>query len=497
MVKNAEKIHSTIVVYPTYWRTGTMYHLSNAQSIVQIQQLPFQCDMELSSLRRWYNESRIMVDRFGDLIRSGRLTGWERTTYYDNHNPILWEIGHVWFFWHKFFVQFIGLPEQDALAAIPEPNELYNSFIRRENRDVSRYDLALPDISTVDQYRDALDKEICAWLEQKQQPSKHEYYAFMISLLHTHMHIEAFLFDYMLFNLANPLAVQPSNSSYPIKLNPYNNRNNNKQLEIDMVSIPGGEFTQGRNILDGYITTMIWDNEMTGFQVSVPSFTVSKHPITQAQYLDFVLAGGYDLQQNGGLWSYDGRRWLERSGAKYPMFWFPDPETGRWKRRVFDRVVDILAEEPNHPVSHISYLEACAYCNWRGGRLLTETEWEYLAYLEESLAGDKSNETGIKIANLDYSAGGTRDVRLDGICPETGVAGLFGNVWCWCQEPIYPYPGFVIDPLYREFTYPYFGFKYILRGGAWACPRILINRWYRNAQPYDTRKQITGFRIAY
>jgi iron(II)-dependent oxidoreductase len=314
------------------------------------------------------------------------------------------------------------------------------------------------------------------------------------------MHIEAFLFDYMLFNLPNPLAKQP--------VQEVPNRKSGHRLEVEMVAIPGSPgFNQGRRIGDSYAseTYMVWDNELTSAEtppVHVNAFYVSKHPITQAQYLDFVLSDGYDPIRNPDIWSYDGKRWLDRSGAKCPMFWFQDAGDGKWKRQVFDRVVDILAEEPNHPMSHISYLEADAYCKWRGGRLLTETEWEYLAYLESELAGDRGNETGIKIANLDYgdlsnmTGGGTRDVRLDGTCPETGVSGLFGNVWCWCQEPIYPYPGFVIDPLYREFTYPYFGFKYILRGGAWTCPRILFNRWYRNAQPYDTRKQVTGFRLA-
>jgi len=471
-----------------------MYTLTKQQAIDRITQLPFRYPVELLSLKRLYTTARGMVDRCGDPIRAGRITGRERSRLYrDSHNPILWEIGHVWFFWHRFFVEFLGLDDSGARCAIPDVGELYNSFIRRENADVSRYDLDLPGIETVDRYRDALDREICAWLDRQTAPPKHEYYAFMISLLHTHMHIEAFMFDYMLFNMPNPLAMQP--------VQEVPNRKSGSRLEVEIVAIPGtAGFKQGRRIGDSYAseTYMVWDNELTSAEtppVHVNAFYVSKHPITQAQYMDFVIADGYDLNRNPGIWSYDGKRWLDRSGAKAPMFWFQDVDR-RWKRRVFDRVVDILAEEPNHPMSHISYLEADAYCKWRGGRLLTETEWEYLAYLESELSGDMGNETGIKIANLDYEVMGTRDVRLDGTCPETGVSGLFGNVWCWCQEPIYPYPGFVIDPLYREFTYPYFGFKYILRGGAWSCPRILVNRWYRNAQPYDTRKQVTGFRLA-
>ena len=40
-----------------------------------------------------------------------------------------------------------------------------------------------------------------------------------------------------------------------------------------------------------------------------------------------------------------------------------------------------------------------------------------------------------------------------------GIHQLIGNAWEWCQEAIYPYDGFVIDPVYREMSYPFFGYK--------------------------------------
>ena len=36
---------------------------------------------------------------------------------------------------------------------------------------------------------------------------------------------------------------------------------------------------------------------------------------------------------------------------------------------------------------------------------------------------------------------------------------LIGNVWEWCEEPIYPYNGFIIDPIYREMSYPFLDLK--------------------------------------
>ena len=101
----------------------------------------------------------------------------------------------------------------------------------------------------------------------------------------------------------------------------------------------------------------------------------------------------------------------------------------------------------------------------------------------------------ISICNIDYLNGGILPVDYYDEVDEFPVKQLIGNVWEWCEEVIYPYDGFIIDPVYREMSYPFFGHKRICRGGSWACPSILINSRYRNAQMPDCRFQFTGFRI--
>ena len=76
-----------------------------------------------------------------------------------------------------------------------------------------------------------------------------------------------------------------------------------------------------------------------------------------------------------------------------------------------------------------------------------------------------------------------------------GLYDMSGNVWEWCEDSIYPYDGYCIDPIYREFSYPYFGLKKNLRGGSWAVPDYLIHPKYRNAQMPETRIQFTGVRV--
>ena len=146
---------------------------------------------------------------------------------------------------------------------------------------------------------------------------------------------------------------------------------------------------------------------------------------------------------------------------------------------------------------NVSWYEACAYCRWKKVRLPMESEWEYLSTNKGSTKypwGD--SEPNINRCNLNYNNGGTVNI-FEFKCGnnKNGVSQLFGNVWEWCQEPIYPYNGFEIDPVYREMSYPFFGFKRICKGGCWAVPSFLINSRYRNAQMPNCRMQFIGFRV--
>ena len=51
---------------------------------------------------------------------------------------------------------------------------------------------------------------------------------------------------------------------------------------------------------------------------SVPSFEATKYPITNGQFLEFVVAGGYTRRD---LWSDEGWRWVQSRQARHPTFW--------------------------------------------------------------------------------------------------------------------------------------------------------------------------------
>ncbi|MBV8030698.1 MAG: SUMF1/EgtB/PvdO family nonheme iron enzyme, partial [Betaproteobacteria bacterium] len=92
----------------------------------------------------------------------------------------------------------------------------------------------------------------------------------------------------------------------------------------------------------------VFDNEKWAHEVKLAPFRISKQPVTNGQYLDYVEAGG-----------------------KPPRYWLKSG--GQWRERRFDRVMDI---DPGQPVRHVDWNEASAYCAWAKRRLPTEAELE-------------------------------------------------------------------------------------------------------------------------
>ena len=102
----------------------------------------------------------------------------------------------------------------------------------------------------------------------------------------------------------------------------------------------------------------------------------------------------------------------------------------------------------DHPVVHLTYDDALAYCEWAGKRLPTEAEWEYASRggLEQQsfLWGNEKNPKGKRLANIWEGAFPWRNLEIDGYSGSSPVAtypanpyGLYdmaGNVWEWTSD---------------------------------------------------------------
>ena len=380
-------------------------------------------------------------------------------------NPLLWELGHICYFYEYHAFQNI----LKDYKFIIDDHDLFDSF---KTDRISRFEIRPYSKKFILEYYEKIFKLLIKILNDNPL-DKYNYYLIFLTILHNHMHCESFIFTQKLLGIKN-------------NITKYIFTNDSPNFDFEFVKINSGYFKQGTNEGENLFS---FDNEMPQFEKYVESFQVSKYCVTEKILEKFIISGGYLKSE---FWSKNGWRWIQRNNIKLPFYWFIKGDQYYIKDNQQIRNPSFVL-----PATHISWYEAEAISKWLGGRLPTESEWEYLATnggLTKYPWGNVIIDKNIK-GNLNYSGNICSVLEYDQSDNKDGVRQLFGNVWEWCQEAIYPYDGFKIDPVYKEFSYPFFGFKKVLRGGSWATPDILINSRYRNAQMPDCRIQFTGFRV--
>jgi hypothetical protein len=113
-----------------------------------------------------------------------------------------------------------------------------------------------------------------------------------------------------------------------------------------LLRIPAGQATLGQSA-----GAFGWDNEFAQHRVDVPPFWVTKHKITNGEYLRFV-----------------------RDGAPLPHFW-----TDEGRRFCYRGMFGAIPLPLDWPV-YVTFNEATAYARWAGKRLITEPEFDRAAY---------------------------------------------------------------------------------------------------------------------
>ncbi len=256
------------------------------------------------------------------------------------------------------------------------------------------------------------------------------------------------------------------------------------------VLVQGGQFTMGTS-------TEPWalDNEQPAHLVDVPPFYLDTTPVTNAKYIDFIAAGGYDDPR---WWTSAGWDHRQRTDLSAPLFWQRDG-AGQWIRRRFGVTEQV---PPAEPVMHVCWYEADAYARWAGRRLPTEAEWEKAARFDPATGRSRRYPWGDGDPTSDLANLGQRHLQPAsagcypaGAAP-SGARQLIGDVWEWTASDFLPYPGFAAWP-YKEYSEVFWGPDYkVLRGGAFSADPVACRGTFRNWD-YPIRRQIfAGFRTA-
>ncbi len=398
-------------------------------------------------------------------------------------NPFRWELGHVAFFYDVFLLRELG---SDRFLLEGAEN-LYDSFkvgnpLEGDHDD--RWSLPLPSREETLAYMRRVQDRVIQRLDH--DPDARERYLYFLSVLHEDMHGEAFTYMRQTLEYPEPQRTITQEGTIPVEIG-------GGPLPGD-VEIPGDTFQLGASP----DAPFVFDNEKWAHPVEVPSFQIARAPVTNVEFAQFVEDRGYLRRE---FWSHQGWVWLVKTGAEHPAYWMRG--MAGWLRRHYDRLVPL---EPHHPVIHVTWYEAEAYCDWAGRRLPTETEWEMAASAEpapngKGITGRKrrypwgDDPPTLERGNLDSRFLGCVDV---GAFPSGdsafGCRQMIGNIWEWTASAFYPFPGYVVDFPYREYSAPWFGYRKVLKGGAWATRSRLACNTYRNFfQPYR-RDIFAGFR---
>jgi 5-histidylcysteine sulfoxide synthase/putative 4-mercaptohistidine N1-methyltranferase len=226
----------------------------------------------------------------------------------------------------------------------------------------------------------------------------------------------------------------------------------------ELLEVPGGRIRMGKernHRLYG------WDNEYGRLEVDVPDFKASRYLVSNAEYREFVVAGGYREEK---YWTDEGWRWRGFRRAEHPVFWVPAGD-GRYRLRCLTEEIDMAWDWP----VEVNQLEAKAFCNWKAKvtgkpiRLPGEDEWYRL--LDVSGIGDqpdwKEAPGNINLAGHASSCPVSAHVAA-------GFGDVVGNVWQWTETPITGFPGFEVHPLYDDFSTPTFDTQHnLIKGGSW------------------------------
>ncbi len=258
------------------------------------------------------------------------------------------------------------------------------------------------------------------------------------------------------------------------------------------VYVPEGVFLMGSKDSDAD------DDEKPQHLVYLGAYWIYQHEVTNAQFSTFISAANYvtTAEKRGWSFAWEGDPWQKKPGTHWTAPEGPGSD---------------IEGLDDHPVVHISWEDAVAYCTWASGRLPTEAEWEKAARGTDGRVYPWGNspvtQGRANFCDLNCLADWAETNQDDGFAftapvgsftggtSPYGAHDMAGNVWEWVAD--WYDDGYYQKSPYLTPTGPSSGKFRVSRGGSYLDNERALRVSYRDGIIPDYATMFHGFRCVY
>ena len=288
-------------------------------------------------------------------------------------------------------------------------------------------------------------------------------------------------------------ACDTGNKADPSPASAVQNPDVHTALQVEQVMVPAGEFIRGSNREDdlamrqqyGFPAPLFVD-EHPQKKMHLNGFKIDTYEVTNKQFKTYILETKRMLpfawMSNGYAIAEDQLNMLDLEKLRKmatDVFALDVDTRAMDKSALVSAMLKQQQMQDNYPVADVNWFAAKAFCEWRGARLPSETEWEKAARGPQGFEFPWGNEWDPKITNTGDDGEWDEGMAPVGSYPKNkspyGAYDMSGNVWEWVEDWYEPYAG-------SDYQTAAFGkHNRVIRGGGGGVGHYAISYFFRGA----------------